>query len=136
MTTQPVILYVEDDPNSRRIMSMLLSKTMKLSHFVIFEDSSNFVERVAALDPHPDIVFLDIHVKPYSGFQMLSMLRQMDSFANTPIIALTASVMNEEIDQLKTCGFHSVIAKPVDIDTFPDLVNRILNGEEIWGIIE
>ena len=64
----------------------------------------------------------------------LEMLRQHNTFKNVPVVALTASVMNEEIHRLKEVGFNGVIAKPVDMDTFPDVVNRLLSGEEIWRI--
>src|SRR5262245_33362571 len=97
MTEDYSVLYVEDDVNSRKVMKMILKGRMKLSNAVLFEDSEDFVERVKALDPRPDIVFLDIHVKPYSGFEMLKFLRDMPEFKDVPIVALTASVMNEEV---------------------------------------
>ncbi len=135
MNVQPAILYVEDEVRSRKVMRMLLSSNMRLPHVTIFEDSADIVERVDALTPKPDIIFLDIHVQPHSGFEMLKMLRQSPCYADTPIVALTASVMNEEIQQLKLAGFNGCLSKPVDIDTFPDTLQRIINGEEIWRII-
>ncbi len=135
MIEDPSILYVEDDANSRKVMRMLLKGRMKLSNVVLFEDSENFVERVKALDPRPDIVFLDIHVKPHSGFEMLKFLRDLPEFEEVPVVALTASVMNEEVHTLKVAGFSSCLAKPVDADTFPELMNRILEGEILWRII-
>lgn len=128
-----VILYVEDDPRSRKVMQMVTSD-MDLSQVIIFEDSVDFTARVSLLDPKPNIVFLDIHVPPYSGFEMLQMLRQMPEFADTPIVAMTASVMNEEVHQLRTAGFDGCLAKPLDMDTFPDLLNLILSGEKVWRI--
>jgi CheY-like chemotaxis protein len=136
MNESPVILYVEDDPRSRRVIELLLTREMHLEHVTILEDSSDFVQRVHALAPKPEVILLDIHVKPHSGFEMLKMLRAMNEFANIPIVALTASVMNEEVQQLKEVGFHSVIAKPVDVDTFPSLLQRIARGESIWRIID
>jgi len=77
---------------------------------------------------------LDIHVKPITGFEMLKLLRE-DGFTDTIIIALTASVMNEEITQLRNAGFDGVIAKPVSLESFPKLWERVLGGEQIWGIL-
>jgi CheY-like chemotaxis protein len=135
MSNEPVVLYVEDDPSSRKLMSLLLRGRMKLPNVTILEDSENFLAQVEALDPKPDVVFLDIHVKPYNGFEMLEMLRQFEWAANTPIIALTASVMNEEIQQLGTAGFNGCVAKPIDLNTFPETMSRILDGEVLWRII-
>ncbi len=134
MNAFPAVLYVEDDTSSREIMQLLLEFQMGLSNVNIFADSENFVARVEQLNPKPDIVLLDIHLRPYNGFQMLEMLRQHEAFHSTPVVALTASVMNEEVNRLQQSGFSSVIAKPIDLDTFPTLINRILNGDTIWTV--
>ncbi len=131
---QPVILYVEDEPRSRKVMRMI-TNDMGLSNVTIFEDSQDFQQRVHALEPKPDLIFLDIHLQPYSGFEMLAMLRQSEAFSQTPIIAMTASVMNEEVEQLRTAGFDGCIAKPLDMDTFPSTVHSILGGEHVWRIL-
>ena len=135
METQPAVLYVEDDPSSRKMMQLLLSGRMRLPQVTIMEDSTDFQMRVDALDPKPDIIFLDIHVKPYDGFEMLKMLRELNWVNGTPIVALTASVMNEEVYQLREAGFSGCLAKPLDLSTFPEIFERILDGETIWRII-
>lgn len=129
------ILYVEDEPMSRRVMQMLLVSVLQLSNVVIFEDSTDFVERLTSLESPPDIVLLDIHMTPYTGFEMLSMLRELEQFKETPVIALTASVMNEEIQQLKSAGFDGCISKPIDIDEFPKALEAIMQGKKFWRII-
>lgn len=136
MNAQPTILYVEDDHFSRHIMQLMLVKIMKLPQVTIFEDSTNFLERVTALQPKPDLIFLDIHVPPLDGFMMLELLRSVDAFRHTPVLALTASVMNEEVRRLKSAGFNGVIAKPIDQDTFPSVMQRIVMGEQIWRVID
>lgn len=136
MNEQPVVLYVEDDARSRKMMSLLLEGRMKLPHVTMMADSEDFVARVNALDPKPDIIFLDIHVPPHDGFEMLAMLRDLEWVNGTPIVALTASVMNEEVQKLRGAGFNACLAKPLDLGTFPETVERILAGETIWRIID
>jgi CheY-like chemotaxis protein len=135
MTNEPVILYVEDDPQSRKLMNMLLKGRMKLPHVTILEDSQDFLANVEALDPKPNIILLDIHMKPFNGFEMLTMLRDLPWTQETPIVALTASVMNEEVQRLRSIGFNGCLAKPIDLETFPDTLQRILDGETIWRIL-
>lgn len=127
-------LYVEDDPLSRQIMQIIIENRVGSNNLTIFEDSTNFIERVQSLPHIPTVFLLDIHVRPYDGFQMLSMLRENGCFANSKIVALTASVMNEEVEQLREAGFDGAIAKPLSIHTFPDLINRIVAGESVWHI--
>jgi two-component system, cell cycle response regulator DivK len=134
MTTNPVFLYVEDDVISRSIMQTLLCRVLKYDHVTIFADSADFMSKVEALPAKPDVIFLDIHVYPHNGFQMLDMLRSHEDYKDTSVVALTASVMNEEVEQLHNAGFDGGIAKPLDQSRFPDLLQRILRKEKIWQI--
>jgi len=130
----PIVLYVEDDPASRDIMVLVLREIMGCDAYHIFQDSEDFMLRVKALLPQPNIILLDIHVPPHTGFDMLMMLRQDPAYQNIPVAALTASVMNEEVQRLQNAGFNAVFSKPVDIDTFPDHVHQVLRGESLWHI--
>jgi Response regulator receiver domain. len=80
----PVILYVEDEPRSRKVMS-LIAADMHVGELILFEDSSDFQARVQRLDSRPDLIFLDIHVKPISGFEMLALLRELPLFDDVPV---------------------------------------------------
>jgi CheY-like chemotaxis protein len=128
------ILYVEDDPNSREIMALLLTHSLGVQQLNLFEDSTDFWQRLTALPTAPTLILLDIHMKPLTGFDMLALLRADSRFAKTPVIALTASVMNEEIVKLRAAGFNGVIAKPIDLDTFPSILQAVLSGQDVWGI--
>ena len=127
-------LYVEDDASNRMVMNLIMNKAMGAQNLVIFENSADFMERVKALPKCPDAFLLDIHVRPHTGFEMLKMLRADPDYRDVKVIALTASVTNEEVEELRGAGFDSAIGKPLNISTFPDLLVRILKGEVIWFI--
>jgi CheY-like chemotaxis protein len=133
MSGDPIFLYVEDDPDSRDIMRLLLLE-MGYSQITVFEDSQDFMTKLDGLEPKPTVIFLDIHMKPDNGFKLLEMLRGREEYKNIRIVALTASVMNEEIVTLKNAQFNGVIAKPIDSGSFQDMLNSILKGEEVWKI--
>lgn len=128
------LLYVEDDPGSRKVIRMLMSRIKDPIQLIILEDSTDFLERVKAIPFIPDAFFLDIHVLPHDGFQMLEMLRNHPQYTRKIVIALTASVMNEEINRLKEAGFDGVLAKPLNFYTFADTLDRIFAGEKIWNV--
>lgn len=134
MSRQYSFLYVEDDATSRTVMEILLMHWFPGAAITIFEDSLNFIKRVESISPAPNVIFLDIHLQPYNGFEMLRMLRQHPQFTETLIVALTASVMSEEISLLQSSGFDGVLAKPINREAFPKLINRMLDGEAIWYV--
>ena len=73
---KPVFLYVEDDAFSREIMALILGDMLGYTSVTVFEDSADFLPRVEKLAAKPDVIFLDIHVRPHNGFEMLTMIRQ------------------------------------------------------------
>ncbi len=129
------ILYVEDDPQSRLVMEILLVESLGVSRLKIFENSANFEVHLDELPFQPNIIFLDIHMLPIDGFAMLQILRSHPEYQHTPILALTASVMNEEVEQLRSAGFNGVIPKPINLDTFPEALMQIIAGSEVWRVI-
>ena len=134
MSANPAVLYIEDDTQSREVMEVLLIHVMGLSNVTIFEDSTDFLARAKQLQPRPDVVLLDIHIRPHDGFEMLQGFRKDATFQTVPIVALTASVMNEEVQRLRQAGFSGTLAKPIDMETFPALLTRLLSGEHVWRI--
>lgn len=130
----PVLVYVEDDENSIIVMKMVVERVMGLPKLHVLQSRADFVEQVKELGIVPDVFLLDIHMKPYDGIELLSMLRKDPQFEVSKVIALTASVTNEEIALLKSGGFDGAIAKPLNIEAFPDLISKIMNGEQVWYI--
>lgn len=129
------ILYIEDDRLSREIVERLVRKSLKIGHLHVMDMTENYLDRVKALHPRPQVILLDIHMHPYSGFDVLRQLRAEPGFASARIVALTASVTNRDLQVLREHGFDAAIAKPVRITTFPQLLQRIINGENIWTVV-
>jgi CheY-like chemotaxis protein len=131
---KPVLVYVEDDKNSIFVMKMVVERVMKLPTLHVLQSRADFVQQVKGLGIVPDVFMLDIQMKPYDGVELLAMLRKDPQFKCSKVIALTASVTNEEVSLLKSGGFDGAIAKPLNIEVFPDLIAKIINGEQVWYI--
>jgi CheY-like chemotaxis protein len=126
------VLYVEDDRASRDVMRMAQRMNPDMLDLTVLEDSSDFEQRF--LEIQPELILLDIHVKPLTGFEMLKIVRAHSGYDAVPVVALTASVMSEEVELLKSAGFQGIVSKPLDLDEFPALVEKIMAGERIWYI--
>ena len=132
---QPVLVYVEDDEASILIMKMVVERVMGLPTLHVLQSRADFVQQVKGLGVVPDVFLLDIQMKPYDGVELLAMLRGDSQFKESKVIALTASVTNEEVSLLKNGGFDGAIAKPLNINAFPDLIAKIIDGESVWYIV-
>jgi CheY-like chemotaxis protein len=131
---KPVFLYVEDDHRSRMVLQVFIERVMNYQTLTMFEDSQDFEAKVQALDPKPNVIFLDIQISPLSGYQMLEILRKLTAYEKTFVIAMTANVMSHDVEALKKAGFTGLIGKPLVKEVFTQLVERILAGESVWYV--
>jgi CheY-like chemotaxis protein len=72
---------------------------------------------------------------PHDGFELLSQIRNDPDHCHARVVAVTASVMNEEISRLRTSGFDGAVGKPLNMSEFPALIKRILEGETVWYVM-
>jgi CheY-like chemotaxis protein len=136
MINDRTFLHVEDDRLSREALRIVLTRIMGVEHLSIFEDSTDFMNRLRALPRKPDVFLLDIHMRPLTGFELLELLRAAPDYRDAKIIALTASVMNEEVALLRESGFDGAIGKPFNINDLPHVMDRIIGGEAVWYIAQ
>ena len=127
-------LYVDDDMPSRRVVELILRRAMGVESLFMFDSGQDFMQRLRALPQRPDLILLDIHMRPHDGFELLREIRQDPNYCHARVIAVTASVMNEEISRLRTSGFDGAVGKPLNMSEFPTLIERVLEGETVWYV--
>jgi CheY-like chemotaxis protein len=116
------ILLVEDNPSNRFLMQDALEA--EGHQILIAENGKEGVERARA--ERPDIILMDIKMPVMNGDEATRRIRQIPEIADTPIIALTASVDEGTIAQCKEAGCDAHVGKPVDWETFPKVLKRFL----------
>ena len=73
-----------------------------------------------------DLIFLDIQMPDIDGVTLRAMMREERPDDRTPIVALTANILNEEADRLLQLGFDYYLGKPIDEDKFRALIDGSL----------
>lgn len=126
-----VIVYVEDDPLSRQVMQLTAEHVLRIKNLFIFDDSTDIVTLIKAIGKRPDVIFLDIQVRPHDGYEMVDMIRHDPELREVKVVAITASVVNA-VERLRAGGFDSMINKPVNPSSLRGLIERIIQGEQIW----
>ncbi|KXI30372.1 response regulator [Paraglaciecola hydrolytica] len=74
-----------------------------------------------------DAVLMDIQMPDIDGYEATRQIRADERFSTLPIIALTANVSQQDIDDCLAAGMNGHIGKPFDIT---QVVNNILNALE------
>lgn len=79
-----------------------------------------------------DIIILDIQMPDIDGVSLLQMMREHNPGDRTPIVALTANVLNDEAGRLIELGFDYFLGKPLDEDKF----RCLLDGEPVHKVAD
>ncbi|WP_374763863.1 response regulator [Yunchengibacter salinarum] len=124
-----VILVVEDDPTTQKVISQQLSK-LNVGRIDVAGDGS---EALRCLDQRPyDLILCDIRMQPMGGFDFCTSLRRAvgrrfePRRANTPIIFMTSSADQHNVLKAKQAGAQGYLVKPVDDDVLEKRLNRAL----------
>jgi two-component system, cell cycle response regulator DivK len=106
-----LILIVEDDDNSRK----LLRDTLQVMGYKTLEAATGEVGLELASTQHPALILMDIQLPGISGFDALARLRGDPQTQAIPVIAVTASVMSAQQNEVLRAGFDALESKPVSI---------------------
>jgi len=119
-----LILIVEDnDKNLKLVRDVLQVKGYATVEAGTAEDGIQL-----ALEKKPDLVLMDIQLPGMNGIQALGVLRANPVTARIPVIAVTASVMQQDRKHITEAGFDAYLGKPLDLKEFLATVKRILEA--------
>ena len=79
--------------------------------------------------PRPDLILLDLNIPGKDGFEILNQIRVDHELSCIPIVILTSSASEEDIDRSYQLGANAYVVKPVGLDQFSMLVRSI---ESFW----
>jgi|YNPNPStandDraft_1061719.scaffolds.fasta_scaffold00403_2 signal transduction histidine kinase len=121
------VLYVEDSPESRLLVSRIL--TAHGYRVIEVEDGLSAIQR--AQEEVPDLILMDINIPGMDGFEVTTRLRSIPALKNVPIVALTASaVMEGDRERTLVAGCDGYLQKPVDVDRLPQQVREFIEGKK------
>ncbi len=104
------ILVVEDDEFNQKIVNQVLKRFG--ANTVL---ASNGLEALIALEKnHFDIVLMDLHMPGMNGYDTTTHIRKISRHAQLPVIALTASVTDEDRQHCIDIGMNDFISKPLN----------------------
>ncbi len=116
------ILYVEDDADIRKIVSMSLEL---VGDYTVAACGSCADALEMVDDFAPDLLLLDVMMPDVDGPATLRALRRREGTADTPAVFITAKVQAGDMAHYKQLGVFDVIIKPFDPMMLSDRIGQI-----------
>ncbi len=115
------ILLVEDNLQNQEIATEFLNKTN--INIVI---ANNGKEAVDILNENEefDAVLMDCQMPIMDGYEATKHIREIEKFANLPIIAMTANAMQGDKEKCISVGMNDYISKPLDFNKFYETLGK------------
>ncbi|TAN68959.1 MAG: response regulator [Methylobacter sp.] len=118
----PRILVAEDQVDNQGLIEQLLQQIG--SEVCI---ASNGLEAVELFQSwRPQLILMDIRMPVMDGYEATRCIRKLPGGDTLPIIALTASVFEEDKVQLLDAGCNEMITKPIQAELLFDVIGRLL----------
>lgn len=120
-TGLPVILLVEDNPDDVLLVRRAVKKAALAVALQVVEDGDEAVAYLGgsgrygerARHPLPDLVLLDLKLPKRSGLEVLRWVRSQSALDTTPVVVLTSSGEDEDVQRAYALGANSYLQKPV-----------------------
>jgi two-component system cell cycle response regulator DivK len=120
-----LILIIEDNEKNLK----LVRDVLQVKGYETIEAGTAEDGIALARSRNPDLVLMDIQLPGMNGIDALKVLRADAATARIPVIAVTASVMQQDRNLITEAGFDGYIGKPINLKEFVDTVRAMVEGE-------
>ena len=121
------VLLAEDVEINREIVITILEDTGITIDCA--EDGRVAFDMFSANPKRYDMIFMDMHMPEVDGLESTRMIRALDEpyAKEIPIVAMTANVFREDIENCLAAGMNGHIGKPIDFDALLETLKKNLN---------
>jgi CheY-like chemotaxis protein len=120
------ILLVEDNANDAELTLRALKQRNLANQVFVCHDGAEALDFFSkGAGPVPKVVLLDLKLPKVDGLEVLRRLKDDARTKSIPIVVLTSSREEPDIEQAYALGANSYIVKPVDFDAFARAVSDV-----------
>jgi CheY-like chemotaxis protein len=128
------VLLVEDNPGDVRLTCEALKDAKVHLNLHVANDgveAMEFLRREGRFNesPRPDLVLLDLNLPRKDGRAVLEEIKTDDALKSIPVVVLTTSSSDVDIQRSYMLHANCYISKPVDMEGFLTVVQRI---DDFW----
>lgn len=128
------ILVIEDNEGDIKLIKKTFQCTPPECVLEFAEDGETALKRLfpAQMEndfAYPDMIILDLNIPGVSGLEVLQKLRSDSRTSTIPVIVLTSSDSEKDVQRAYQAGACAYLCKPVDLDTF---ITSMQNTYRFW----
>jgi two-component system, response regulator len=104
-------IVVDDDPIDSWLALQALRADMRVRHATASNSPGEILSQIAKGSVRPDLIFLDIRMPKIDGFRFLGFLRDIPATVRTPVVMLTTSRLERDVERVRTVDVRGYIVK-------------------------
>jgi CheY-like chemotaxis protein len=120
MAEKKIFLFADDDIDDREMFTEALSTIDSNLVCITVADGREVLHTLSSLEQLPELIFLDVNMPMMNGWQCLENLKKDDRYCKIPVIIISTSSHQREIDIAKSLGALCYFTKPHE---YKDLVH-------------
>jgi CheY-like chemotaxis protein len=133
MNETHAILLVEDNPADIQITRRALRDSRLPVELIVVRDGQEAVDYLFRQGSHatsagwrkPDLIRLDLNLPRLTGRDVLQRVRTSELLRLVPVVVLSTSSRQEDVEELYAVGANTYIAKPQDFGRFVEVLQTI-----------
>jgi CheY-like chemotaxis protein len=128
-----IILLAEDNPDHAELLVRSFKNHRvpnKIYHVRDGEEALDYLFRRGEfadpdLSPRPHLILLDLKMPKVNGIEVLESIRAADEFVDVPVVMLSSSDAEPDVEQAYGLHVNSYLVKPLDFGQFAQLMDDV-----------
>ncbi len=120
------ILLIEDDPDDVELLETAFKDREEAAHFTVISQGDRVLPFLSDCEVLPDLLLLDLNLPKIHGREILASIKSHDAYKALPVIILTTSSAQSDIDYCLNTGADFYFTKPTRLAEFYQIVNTMV----------
>ncbi len=138
------VLHIDDDPNDTELLRAAAVKAQVTCTLRNVTDGEQAIAYLSGhgpfanreLHPLPALILLDLKMPRATGFEVLSWIRAHPQIGHLPVVVLSGSALQDDIQRAYAAGANSYLIKPLGFSALVELVRDLQSAWLACGLLK
>lgn len=123
-----IFLLADDDSDDKEMFAEALTSIDKTIIFHTAVDGREALKMLDELNAKPQLIFLDVNMPVMNGWQCLKALKEDERYKQIPVIVISTSSHQRDIDIARDLGALCYFTKPNDFNDLKNVLQVIVEN--------